>query len=430
VEDLELRLVPYLRSSLLLGATLALASCAGQAPQISNGSGMPSSLLPGSVSASGGFGKASGNVLLLVPLSGPLAPVGQVLANAAKLVFPPGSTPALDIRDTGGTPADAVNAAQAGLAAGDGIILGPLTAGETQAVAPIAHQAGVNVLAFTNDSAVSAPGVWALGITPAQQVARVAQVAAASGHTQLAGLMPDTNFGHSLAQALQQEASALSEPSPQIVYYGPAFSSVNDAVRNISDWDGRGASLMAQIKQAKDENTAAGREKARELRRQQVAPPSFNALFIGATDGDTLAELANFLPYYDVSAPQVQLMGPTLWANLASAMASQSALLGAIYAAPDPANAASFQAKYSAAYGSAPPGIADIAFDAAALAKLAASSGGYTDQVLTAPAGFTGTDGLIVLEPDGTVKRGLAVFSVAPGQPSIVSAAPTSLGQP
>ncbi|MDE1896712.1 MAG: penicillin-binding protein activator [Rhodospirillales bacterium] len=409
---------------------MALVSCAGQAPQIPGSSGLPASLTPGGVASSSGFGKTSGNVLLLVPLSGRLAPVGQVLANAAKLAFPPGSMPGLDIRDTGGTPAGAVSAAQAGLAAGDGIILGPLTAGETQAVAPVAQQAGVNVLAFTNDSAVSAPGVWALGITPAQQVARVAQAAADAGHTQLAGLVPDTDFGHSLAQALQQEAASLSEPPPQIVFYDQGFSSVNDAVKNISDWDGRGAALMAQIKQAKDENTEAGLEKARELRRQQVAPPSFNALFIGATDGDTLAELANFLPYYDVSAPQVQLMGPAMWAPLATAMASQSALLGAIYAAPDPAAATSFQAKYSAAYGSTPPGIADIAFDAAALAKLAASSGGYTAQVLTAPSGFTGTDGLIVLQPDGTVKRGLAVFSIAPGQPSISSPAPASLSQP
>ena len=415
---------------MLLVATLALASCASQAPQIQNSSGLPASLTPGAVPPSASFGKTSGNVLLLVPLSGPLAQVGQVLANAAKLAFPPGSSPTLDIRDTGGTPAGSASAAQAGIAAGDGIILGPLTAGDTEAVIPVAKQAGVNVLAFTNDSAVSAPGVWALGITPAQQVARVVQEAAASGRTQLAGLVPDTDFGHSLAQALQQEASSLSEPAPQIVYYDQSFSSVNDAVRNISDWDGRGAALMAAIKTAKDENTEAGLEKARELRRQQVAPPNFNALFIGATDGNTLAELANFLPYYDVSTPQVELMGPSLWAPIAAAMASQTSLLGAIYAAPDPAAATVFQAKYNAAYGSMPPGIADIAFDAAALAKLAASSGGYTAQVLTAPSGFTGTDGLIVLQPDGTVRRGLAVFSVAPGQPIIISPAPASLSQP
>ncbi|HTQ70790.1 MAG TPA: penicillin-binding protein activator [Acidocella sp.] len=425
-----MRLVPYLRSFVLLGATLALASCAGQAPLFQGSSGVPASLAPGAIAPSAVPGKTSGNVLLLVPLSGPLAPVGQALENAAKLAFSPGSSPALDVRDTGGTPAGAVSAAQAGLAAGDGLILGPLTAAETQAVAPIAKQAGVNVLAFTNDSSASAPGIWALGITPAQQVQRVVQAAADAGHTQLAGLLPDTGFGHSLAQALQQEATTLSEPAPQIVYYDQGFSSVNQAVEQISDWGDRGQALMAQIKAAQALNTAAGKEKAQELRRQQVAPPSFNALFIGATDGNTLAELANFLPYYDVSAPQVKLLGPALWAPLASAMASQPALLGAMYAAPDPAAASGFQAKYSSAYGSTPPAIADIAFDAAALAKLAASSGGYTTQVLTAPAGFTGTDGLLVLQPDGTVKRGLAVFSITPGQPTITSPAPASLNQP
>lgn len=420
-----MRLLPYLRSCLFLGASLALASCSGELPQV----GLPSALIPGSVSTPN-TGKTSGNVLLLVPLSGPLAPVGQVLANAAKLAFPAGSSPKLDVRDTGGTPTGAAAAAQAGLAAGDGIILGPLTAGDTKAVAPIAKQAGVNVLAFTNDGSVAAPGVWPLGITPGQQVKRVVQAAADAGHTQLAGLLPDTEFGHSLAQALQQEASDLSEPTPQIVYYDKSFSSINRAVREVSDWDARGQALTAQIKAARDQDTQAGMAKARELRRQQVAPPSFNAMFIGATDANTLAEVANFLPYYAVLPSQVQLMGPTLWANLASAMGSQPALIGAIYAAPDPANASAFEAKYSAAYGSTPPGIANIAFDAAALAKLAASSGGYTTNVLTAPSGFTGTDGLLVLQPDGTVKRGLAVFAIAHGQPTIASPAPTNFKQP
>ncbi|WBO60040.1 hypothetical protein GT370_04055 [Acidocella sp. MX-AZ03] len=96
---------------------LALASCAGQAPQI-NGSGpLPAALTP-NAGTPNNTGKTSGNVMLLVPLSGPLAPVGQALANAAKIAFPAGSTPALDIRDTGGTAAGAVSAAQAGLAAG------------------------------------------------------------------------------------------------------------------------------------------------------------------------------------------------------------------------------------------------------------------------------------------------------------------------
>lgn len=342
------------------------------------------------------MGKNSGNVLLLVPLSGPLSAVGQVLANAAKLAIPAEGTPSLDIRDTQGTPQGAASAAAAGLAAGDGIIIGPLTAEDTQAVIPIAKQANVNMVPFTNDGALAAPGVWPLGLTPTQQVDRVVQVAAESGRTQLAGLLPDSDFGRRLAAALQQETTALSEPAPRITYYTSGFQNINQAVQQLS-----GASANTKT------------------------PPTFNALFVGATDPNTLAEIANFLPYYGIFTPQVQLMGPTLWSNLAGAMASQAIFVGALYAAPDPADATAFQAKYQATYGASPPGIADLAFDAAALARLAASSGGYTTKVLTNPSGFTGTDGLLVLQPDGSIKRGLTVFSIAAGQPKVVSPAPS-----
>jgi ABC-type branched-subunit amino acid transport system substrate-binding protein len=381
-------------------------------------------------SAPNAYGRTSGNVLLLAPLTGNLAPVGQALVNAAKLAFPANGAPALDVRDTGGTPQGAVAAAQAGLAAGDGIIIGPLTSAETQAVAPIAHSAGVNVLAFTNDGTAASPSVWPLGITPAQQVQRVLQVAADSGRTQLAALLPDNDFGHHLSDVISAQTSQLGEPAAQITFYQPGFSNVNQAVEQLSDFGNRGQGLMNQIKQAQDLGTAAGREKANELRHQQIPPPSFNTLFIGATDANTLAELANFLPYYDVTPPQVQFLGPALWANIAPQMANQSVLVGALYAAPDPSASAAFDAKYQSAYGAAPPAIADVAFDAAAMAKLAAGEGGYTSSVLTAPSGFTGTDGVLVLRPDGTVKRGLAVFSVQPGQPAITSPAPTSLNQP
>jgi outer membrane PBP1 activator LpoA protein len=368
-------------------------------------------------------------VALLLPLSGPLAPVGQVLENAAKLAIT-GAGPTLDIRDTGGTAAGAASAAQAAIAAGDGIILGPLTSAEAHAVAPLAQAANVNVLAFTNDSSVAAPGVWPLGISPGQQVQRVVQAAADGGRTQLAALLPDDDFGHSLGTALQTETGTLSEPSPNITFYDPGFGNLNQAVRSLSDFADRGEGLMQQIKAAQELNTAAGREQAAQLQHQQIPPPPFNALFIGATASDELAEIATLLPYYSVNAPQVQLLGPALWATVAAAMASNSVYDGALYAAADPAAAAAFDIKYQGVYGSPPPSIADVAFDAAAIAQLVAGEGGYTSATLTDPSGFTGTDGVLQLAPDGQVQRGLAVFQVAPGGPVITSPAPTQLKAP
>jgi branched-chain amino acid transport system substrate-binding protein len=420
----------FYRPAWIVLGTLALAGCAGQGPAQFLGVAPPSGGVAHPENAAPAIGKTSGNVALLVPLTGPLAPYGQALENAAKLVFPADASPGLDVRDTGGTPQGAAAAAQAAIEAGDGIILGPLTSPEAHAVAPIATGAGVNVLSFTNDTSVAAPGIWPLGISPRQQVDRVMEVAAGQGRTQMAALLPDTDFGRQLGSDISAESARLSEPSPQIVFFDQDFNSVNHAVREVSDFSSRGEQIENEIRQARNLDTAAGREQARQLEHQQIPPPPFNTLFIGATRADTLAEFATFLPYYDVNQPQVQYLGPALWAPLATQMAHQSVLLGAMYAAPDPAAAAAFNTKYQQTYGAPPPSIANLGFDAAAIAKLAASQSNYTTSVLTAPAGFTGTDGTLVLAPNGQVQRGLAVFQVAPQTPAVVSPAPTQLSPP
>jgi len=247
----------------------------------------------------------------------------------------------------------------------------------------------------------------------------------------VAALLPDNQFGHSLADALTAATASLSEPTPSVSFYEPEnFNSLNQAIRQVSDFADRGQDIEDKIKKAQDLGTAAGRETARQLQHQQIPPPPFNALFIGALDGNTLEEAANFLPYYSVYQPGVQYLGPANWASLASSMGNQNVFNGALYAAPDPAAAAAFDAKYQSTYGAAPPAIADVAFDAAAIAAIAGSGGGYTTSVLTDPSGFAGTDGVMRLLPSGEVLRGLAVFQVAPGAPIITSPAPTQLGAP
>ena len=380
--------------------------------------------------AGGPAGKSTGPVALLLPLSGQMAPIGQVLQNAAKLAYTGNSGPPLDIRDTGGTPAGAAAAAQAALAAGDGLILGPLTSGEARAVQPLAQAAGVNDLAFTNDGTLAAPGFWPMGITPTQQVHRIVQAAQQAGRTQVAALLPDTQFGHSLGDALQSETVALGEPAPQITFYEPDFGSLTQAVRDMSGFAGRGGAVDDQIKAAQALNTDAGRATVQQLQHQQIPPPSFNALFLGATSVDSLAEVASLLPYYSVNQPQVQLLGPSLWGSIAGEMASNAVLNGALFAAPDPQAAAAFNAKYQAVYGNMPPAIAEIAFDAAAIARLAASGAGYTNAVLADPSGFTGTNGPLLLLPNGQVLRGLAVLRVQPGGAVVAAPAPAQLNTP
>ncbi len=117
-------------------------------------------------------GPAGHRVAILLPLSGARADIGQALLHGAQLALDAPGAPPLDVKDTGGTPDGAAAAAQAAIADGAGLILGPLTSAETAAVAPVARAANVAVLAFTNDPSQAQPGVWTLGITPGQQVRR------------------------------------------------------------------------------------------------------------------------------------------------------------------------------------------------------------------------------------------------------------------
>jgi len=365
-------------------------------------------------------------VAILVPLTGQYAAIGQALLQAAQVALAVPGAPQLDVKDTGGTPPGAAAAARAAVADGAGIIIGPLLSSETAAVAPIARAAGVPVLAFTNDPSQAQPGVWTLGITPGQQVRRLVAAVQEQGRTQIAALLPDSEFGHVMGQALGQVAQADGLPPPQIMYHEPGMASINTTTRELADYADRRGPIEAQIQKARALDTAAGRQEALELAKTPIPPPSFTALLLADT-GEDLAEIHAMLPYYDVNRSQVQILGPSLWASPAS---GSGLMTGAWFAAPDPAARAGLVQSYSAKYGASPPAIADVAFDAASIARVLGASGGYSVSALMQPAGFIGSDGWVALLPDGQVRRGLAVFQVAPGRPQMIAPAPQSAAVP
>lgn len=408
------------RAFIVLSGSSALAACAGgEAPL------PPSYLMPGprGLAPLGGIspGGPGRPVAILLPLTGPRADIGQSMLQGAQLALADPGGPALIPADTGGMPEGAAAAARGVLGQGAGLILGPLTAAETDAAAPVASAAGVPVLAFTNTSTAARPGVWTLGITPGEQVSRLIGYAQTQGRGKIAALLPETEFGHALAQALAAAAEERGLAPVEIRFHRAGMAGISSAVRGLSAYEQRWGPVQQQIKEAKAQGTPEGRREAERLTRTSVPPPPFDALLLGDI-GDGLAELASVLPYYFVSAPAVQIMGPALWAATAS---GSGQVPGAWYAAPDPAVRASFVQAFTAKYGAAPAGPADLAFDAASIARVLAPQG-YAPQALTNPDGFSGVDGWFRLLPEGQVRRGLAVFQVAPGGPRLIAPAPTS----
>ncbi|HTW28065.1 MAG TPA: penicillin-binding protein activator [Acetobacteraceae bacterium] len=408
------------RAFILLGASLPLAACVESAPPVyppgPTSLGQPG-LAPGAPAPLPGAATpipAGPHVALLLPLSGDNATLAQTLQQAAQLALGGPGAPGLDVRDTMGTPEGAAAAARQALATGATLILGPLTAPETAAAAPLARAANVPVLAFTSDPSQAQPGVWVMGITPAQQVRRLVAAAQADGRSRFAGLLEADAFGNALTEALTGSLAEVGLPAPDIRRVDPGFSSLNTTLADLSDFTDRRAAIEAHA------HPTSGSEPP------PVPPPPFDALLVSAV-GPHALELAPLLAYYGIGAPQVRVLGPGLWASQVSRLGS---LAGAWYADPDPAAEQGFQQLYAARYGSPPPRLASIAFDAAAIARVLAAQGGpgYPLEALTRPDGFSGANGLLVLLPDGHVRRGLGVFEIeSDGTARMVQPPPTSL---
>jgi len=359
-------------------------------------------------------------------MTGPRAGLGQVLLQAAQLASQSGGGLTLDVLDTSGTAVGAAAAAQTAVTHGDSVILGPLTSAETASVAPIARAAGIPVLAFTNDASQSQPGVWPLGISPDQQIRRLVAEAQAQGKTQFAALLPNSDFGHALASALTKETQAAGLQPPRIRTHSSGMGAVTTAARDLAGYADRRGPIDAKIKAARALGTADGRHEAQELAKTPIPPPPFDVLLLADT-GETLQEIAAILPYYDVDRSAVRIIGPALWADPAS---GSGAMQGGWYAAPDSSTRSDLERDYTAKYGVPPSPLADLAFDAASVAKVILGPRGSDISLLTQPAGFVGSDGWFGFMPDGQVRRGLAVFKIERGGPELIDPAPQSSGAP
>jgi len=123
----------------------------------------------------------------------------------------------------------------------------------------------------------------------------------------------------------------------------------------------------------------------------------------------------------------MRLIGTGLWDD--ESLARNPALYGGWFAAPDPALRRDFDRRYLENYGSAPPRLATLAYDATALAAVLSrgtQDNPYSRQRLTNPRGFAGIDGVFRLRPDGLNDRGLAVLEVQSGRARVIDAAPTA----
>jgi len=365
--------------------SMLLAACGG-------GSG-PGPISPGVTGSTGAV-----KVALLLPLtgSGNTPSVAKALKQAAELALFDFDNPSVSLvpKDTKGTPAGAQAAAQSAIQDGAELIIGPLFAQEVAAAAPIARQSNIPMIAFSSDEKVAGGGVYLLSFLAGRDVPRIVSYAASRGKHNFALLIPQSPYGR-LAE--EEFARSIGRSGGQAVVR--ATFPPNDA-----------NAMLGPVRQV-----------ANAMKAGQV-----DALFLPAGPED-LQSLAPLLASNGVTSKGLQFLGTGQW-DYAS-IGRETALVGGWFPAPDPKGWSDFVGKYAKTYGSTPPRIASLGYDAVSLAvSLSPNPPGqrYTATTLTRGSGFAGVDGLFRLLPDGTSERGLAILEVREYGPQVMEPAPNS----
>ena len=291
--------------------------------------------------------------------------------------------------DDTGTQAEVAAATQKLLDEGAEIIIGPIFSASVAIVAPLARDRGVPVLAFSTDRSVAGNGVYLLSFQPQSEVKRVIAYAASQGHKTFAAMIPQTPYGDVVEQSFRDAVTMAGAKIGDVERFNPSAGAVMDPAAAISKTD-------------------------------------CDAIFI-PQGGALLRGIAPTLSYDGVDSTKVKYLGTGLWNDPATA--KEPLLAGSWFAAPQPNADNAFYAKYRQTFGSEPPQLASLAYDAIALAALLAPGTPYhryTLGPLTDPNGFAGINGIFRFRADGSVERGLAVLEVGPGGFTVVSPAPTT----
>jgi len=374
---------------------------------------------------------------ILLPFSGQNRGLANAMLNAAQLALFDIADDRFELLpyDTAGTPGGAAVAARCAIADGASLILGPLLASSVEAVAPTARAANVPIISFSSNPNVAGGGVYVMGFTPGADVARVVSFARARGIDRFAAVAPDNLYGGMIVGALQQAAVRQGAMVTDVALYDPVAPDYDAVVRRLAEGGARVAPVPTQplgeepgVFQAIppepaviDSGSDAGSDPDDDS--EETVVHAFQALLVVA-GGARLQAIAAHLPFYDIDPAEIRMLGTGQWDE--PGIGREPGLVGGWFAAPLPADRAEFETRYTRIYGSSAPRLATLAYDAAALAALLAVSeeaDPYRVEVLQAPSGFAGRDGIFRFDSDGLIERGLAILQVEPDGFRIVSEA-------
>lgn len=377
---------------------LLLAGCAGQSggPQFDSVFGdTPQDPMLHQQSQQPIGNPAGVRVALILPLSasGNAGTAAQSMRNAAELALAEFGNPNIQliVKDDGGNAHGAQMSAEQALSEGAEIVLGPLFSHTVAAAGQTTRNRGVPMIAFSTDANVAARGVYLLSFLPETDVERVTRYAIANKRRSFMALLPDNAYGTVVEGTLKQVVASAGGRIVALEHYPNDPARIAETVKKVA-----GSARIA------------------------------DAVFI-ADAADVTPQIVQALVASGVSPRRLKFMGTGLWDD--PKLFSDPNLQGAWFAAPDATGFRNFATRYRARFGAEPARTASLAYDAVSLVAALVKTQGpnrFSEEILTNPSGFAGTDGVFRFKRDGTSERGLAIMEIRNGSTRVISPAPTT----
>ena len=342
-------------------------------------------------------------VALLVPAgSGDSndAVLARNLENAARMAIADlnGVQIYLRVYNSGASGDMAAAAAVRAVDEGAKIIVGPLYGETVNPVGNAVAARNVNVLALSNNPTVAGGNVFILGSTFNNTANRLVGYARRSGIERF-GVVHANDLGGQLGRdAIVSAGQANGAQVAGIGSYPLSQQGITSATPQIA----------ATLKSA-----------------------GAQAVFLAAGANADLPLIATALPEAGINPVDTRYIGLTNWAAVPQALALPG-VQGGLFAVPDRAMVANFEARYRSTYGADPHPLAGLAYDGIAAVGALVATGNrnaLTKNALTTSQGFQGTNGIFRFLPSGLNERGLAVATVRGNQMVVLENAPRSFGR-
>jgi ABC-type branched-subunit amino acid transport system substrate-binding protein len=355
---------------------------------------------------------------LLLPLSGPVKSIGEILLNTAQLSVFNNNKKNILIRvyDTNGTTFGAVKAINEAVKEGIDVIIGPLFSAETKAIRNIVRKNDLLAFSLSNDQTLAnISNVFVTGSIPEQEIQLLISYLSESDIHNYVSFLPNNEHGAEIGKILRTTVTAKDGLLIKSDYYDENSQDIMAKLSDLTNYYEIPQTLYDEYQKRKTEQKLLGTNEDIPFVIKDEEKIYPQCVFIA--DGGKRAEnLASLMFIIQRSGNNLQLVG-TSKLDGDSSILDNPYLDKVIFVGANPKKLDIFYKEYEEIYQNSPIKIASSLYDLLNIIDRVykkTKNGSYfpDKQILLDPLGFDGIDGKFRFLPNGIVERNLYVLQI------------------